>query len=207
MTPIQITILTAAILGLIGAAVIAVVQAYRIPWPSGPRMTRVSALGTEVSVISAPGSDGEKLMLLDACTMASTAIFTAWRVYRPNDMAASAVFTKIGVHFIEDTMMDDIQAALFPGQSIASYLSNASSKFNEIPLAVVRKSLVTNVIATGQPVMHELLHALLAHFIPEDLPGNGGHTHEAWTLVQDSARTTYLDLYAPVVQLMKKPPR
>lgn len=205
MTPIQITILTIAILGLIGAALIAVIQAYRIPWPSGARMTRVSALGTEVSVISAPGSDGEKLMLLDACTMASTAIFTAWHVYRPNDTAASAVFTKIGVHFVEDAMMDDIQAALFPGQSIASYLGNASSQFNEIPLAVVRKSLVTNVIATGQPVMHELLHALLAHFIPEDLPGNGNHTHEAWTLVQDSARTTYLDLYAPKVQLMKKP--
>lgn len=198
MTPVQVAILVASVVGLIGLAAFAIVQAFRIPWPSGPRMTRHSALGTEVSVIDAPGSDGEKLMLLDACTLATTSIFTAWRVYRPNDMAASAAFTKIGVHFIDDTMMDDIQAALFPGQRVASYLSNASSRFNEIPLAVVRKSLVSEVIATGQPVMHELLHALLAHFVPDEA-GNHDHTHEAWTIVQGSARTVYVDLYAPKV--------
>lgn len=205
MAPVQIAILAAAVLGLIGLSLAAVAQAVRIPWPSGPRMTRDSALGTEVSVINAPGSDGEKLMLLDACAMATTAIFTAWHVYRPNDMAAANVFKKIGVHFIEDTLMDDVQAALFPGQTVASYLSNASSKFADVPVAVVRKSLVTHVIATGQPVIHELLHALLQHFVPEDLPGNQAHTHEAWTVVQEAARTTYLDLYAPKVQLMKKP--
>ena len=204
MSPVQIVILVAAVVGLIGLAAVAIIQAFRIPWPSGPRMTRVSALGTEVSVIDAPGSDGERLMLLDACTMATTSIFTAWHVYRPNDASASAVFTKFGVHFIEDTLMDDIQAALFPGQTIASYLGNASSRFNEIPLAVVRKSLASHVIATGQPVMHELLHALLAHFVP-DAGGNHDHKHEAWVLVQDAARTTYEDLYAPKVQLMKKP--
>lgn len=195
---VQIAILVASVVGLIAVGVFIFVQAFRVPWPSGPRMTRVSALGTEVTVINAPGLDGEKLMLLDACTMASTAIFTAWRVYRPNDMAASAVFTKIGVHFIDDMMMDDIQAALFPGQTVASYLSNASSRFNEIPLAVVRKSVAAEVIATGQPIMHELVHALMAYFVP-DASGNHDHTHEAWALVQDAARTTYLDLYAPKV--------
>ena len=201
---VQIAILVAAVLGLIGLVVVAIVQAVRIPWPSGPRMTRDCALGTEITVIDAPGSDGEKLMLLDACAMATTAIFTAWRVYRPNDMAAAAVFTKVGVHFIEDTLMDDIQASLYPDQQVAGYLASASSKFNQIPIAVVRKSLAPHAIATGQPVMHELLHALLQHFVPDEL-GGGMHEHEAWVLVQDAARTTYLDLYAPKVQVMKKP--
>lgn len=205
MTPLQIGILATTILTFIGIGVVGVWQMTRIPWPSGPRMMRDSALGTLVTVIDAPGSDGEKLMLLDACAMATTAIFTGWHVYRPNDAAAASVFPQIGVHFIEDALMDDIQAALFPGQRVASYLSDVSTKFTRIPLAVIRKSLAKEMIATGQPLMHELVHALLTYFAPDDVEENKNHTHPAWDLVQGSARATYLDLYAPKVQVMKRP--
>lgn len=205
MTPLQIGILTATILSFIVIAVLSVWQMMRVPWPSGSRMARESALGTLVTVIDAPGSDGEKLMLLDACAMATTAIFTGWHVYRPNDAAAANVFPQVAVHFIEDALMDDIQAALFPGKQVASYLSDVSTKFTEIPLAVIRRSLVQEMIETGQPLMHELLHALLTYFMSDDVEGNRDHTHPAWDLVQGSARATYLDLYAPKVQVMKKP--
>lgn len=205
MTSTQIAIVVATALTFIGIGVVGVVQMFRVPWPSGARMTRDSALGTELTVIDAPGSDGERLMLLDACAMATTAIFTAWHVYRPNDAEGATVFPSIGVHFIEDALMDDIQAALFPGKNVASYLSDASTKFKRIPLAVIRKSLADEMIATGQPLMHELVHALLHYFVPDADVGNGDHTHEAWSLVQDAARTTFLDLYAPKVQLMPKP--
>jgi hypothetical protein len=203
MTSTQVWILVATIVGFIGIGFAGALQMVRIPWPSGPRMTRTSVLGTEVVVIDAPGAgDGEKLLLLDACTTATVAIFTAWRVWRPNDQALA--FPLVGVHFIDDSVMDDIEHALFGGQKIASYLGDASSKLKRVPLAVIRKSLAGEMIGTGQPLMHEMLHALLNHFTPDE-PGNKDHTGKAWDLVQGAARATYLDLYAPKVQLMKKP--
>jgi len=154
MTPIAIGILVATIAAFIGLGIFGVVQAVRIPWPSGPRITRTSVLGVEVVVIDAPGTaDGERLLLLDACATATTAIFTAWHTWRPKDASIVEVFPTIGVHFI-------------------------------------------TAIGTGQPLMHEMLHALLEHFLPE-AKGDRDHTHPAWDLVQGAARKTYLDLYAP----------
>jgi hypothetical protein len=134
--------------------------------------------------------------LLDACATAVTAIFTAWHTWRPNDAGGAEVWPLVGVHFIDDAMMDDLQVALFSGTKVAAYLSDASSKFKRIPLAVIRKSLAGELIGTGQPLMHEMLHALLEHFVP-DAKGDRDHTHPAWDLVQGAARSTYLDLYAP----------
>ncbi len=197
MTPIAIGILVATIAAFIGLGIFGVVQAVRIPWPSGPRMTRTSVLGIEVVVIDAPGTaDGERLLLLDACATATTAIFTAWHTWRPKDASVVEVFPTIGVHFISDLAMDDLQHALFNGTKVAAYLSDASSKFKRVPIAVIRKSLVAELIGTGQPLMHEMLHALLEHFLPE-AKGDRDHTHPAWDLVQGAARKTYLDLYAP----------
>jgi hypothetical protein len=196
MTPTQIWVLVATIAGFVAIGVIGVWQAVHIPWPSGARATRKSALGCEVTVIDAPGDDGQRLLLLDACTTATVAIFTAWHVWRPNDTAAAQVFPTIGVHFIDDTMMDDIEHSLFGGEKIASYLSDASSKFKKIPLAVIRKSLAAEMIGTGQPLMHEMLHALLNNFMP-GAPGIHDHTNVAWDVVQNAALTTYRDLYAP----------
>lgn len=195
MTPTQIGILV-AIAGFIAVGIFGFWRAVRIPWPSGARMTRTSALGCRVIVIDAPGTDGEKLLLLDACTAASVAIFTAWRVWRPNDVDVARPFSEIGVHFIDDSLMDDIGHALFDRQRVRSYLSDASSKSKKIPLAVIRKSLAVEMIGTGQPLMHEMLHALLTHFLP-NVAGNKEHTHVAWDFVQGAARTTFLDLYAP----------
>lgn len=173
-------------------------------------MLRMAALGNEVMVIDAPGSDGARLRLLDACATATTSLFTAWRAWRLQDAVGSEpafsnaadapvveeVFSLIGVHFIDDALMDDIQHALFHDEKIAAYLSDASSSFKRIPLAVIRKSLAAEMIETGQPLMHELLHALMQRFLPEAV-GQRDHSHVAWELVQGAARATYLELYSP----------
>jgi hypothetical protein len=178
-------------------------KALRISWPDGPRMTRTGALGVEVVVIDAPGSDGQKLLLLDACAMATTSLITAWRTWRVyarepefiDALDAAEVFPLIGVHFVDDALMADIQHTFWNGTEISAYLTEASSSFRSVPLVVIRKSRATEMLATGQPFIHETLHALLNRYLP-DARGVRDHTHIAWDLVQGAACRTYLDLYA-----------
>lgn len=177
----------------------------RLSWPKGDQMTRTSVLGVDVIVIDAPGTDGEKLLLLDACQTATTAIFSSWRSWRPGDVGAETVFPKIGVHFADDELVDQIGAAMF-GQRIAAYLTDVSSAFERVPMAIIRKSLAQEMINTGQPLMHELLHALLNLFLPT-APGNKDHTAPAWDFVQGAAVTTFQDLYAPATRLQRVPPQ
>lgn len=199
---IVVSALTAA--GFVGVGVFAYFNAIRIPWPKGPRMKRKNALGVELVVINTPGSDGEKLLLVDACATATTSIFTAWRSWRPFDVGAETVFSLVGVHFVDDAVMDRAGESLLftmvvpkSGQSVSAFLSDASSKCKRVPLVLIRKSLAGEVIKTGQPLIHELLHALLNHFTP-NAPGIHDHTALAWELVQAAAVETFKGLYAPV---------
>lgn len=207
MTSTQIWIFVASLVVLVAIAAFVMWKSWRIPWPSGHRMSRTAALGNEVVVIDAPGSDGQRLLLLDACVRATTAMFTAWHAWRisaavgleptfSDAVDAVEAFPLIGVHFIDDTVMDDKEHLLFHGEKIAAYLSDASSSCKQVPLAVIRKSLAAEMIATGQPLMHEMLHALLSRYLPS-AAGLRDHTHVTWELVQGAARSTYLDLYAP----------
>jgi hypothetical protein len=197
---VAITIIGFSVVGVVGW-----ISMRRLSWPKGAQLIRTSVLGVDVIVIDAPGTDGEKLLLLDACQTATTAIFTAWRSWRPGDIGAETVFPKIGVHFADDALVDDIGAAMF-GTRIAAYLTDVSSAFERVPMAIIRKSLAQEMINTGQPLMHELLHALLNHFVPT-LPGNKDHTSPVWDFVQGAAVTTFHDLYAPVTQLQRVPPQ
>lgn len=209
MTPTQLWLVGAIIVALAPLAVFAFWRMH-MPWPAGPRMSRTAALGNKVVVIDAPGTDGERLLLLDACATATTALFTAWHAWRlksavgsepafTNALDATVVveaFALIGVHFIDDSLMDDVQHALFNGEKIPAYLSGAAPAFRAAPLAVIRKSLAAEMVATGQPLMHEMLHALLNQYLP-DAPGQRDHTHIAFDLVQGAACRTFLELYAP----------
>jgi hypothetical protein len=192
-------------LGFIVVGLLAYVNMKRLSWPKGDRLTRTSVLGVELIVIDPPGSDGERLLLLDACQTATTAMFTAWRSWRPGDAGAETVFPRIGVHFADDELVDQIGAAMF-GKRIAAYLTDVSSAFERVPLAIIRKSLAKEMIGTGQPLMHELLHALLNHFTP-DAPGNKDHTGQAWDFVQNAAVVTFRDLYSPTTQLQRVAPK
>lgn len=210
MSPTQILVLVGALVGFVAIAIFAAWKAVRIPWPSGPRMSRPAGLGIEVVIIDAPGDTNERLLVRDACALAVTSIMTAWRAWRLSVTyrdepefsevfsapVAEEVFPLIGVHFIDDALMDDIQHALFQGEKTFAYLSDASSSFRRVPLAVIRKSLAAEVIVTGQPLMHEVLHALLNHYLPGEA-GQRDHTHVAFELVQGAAKQTYLDLFAP----------
>lgn len=191
-----------SVAGFIAVFIVGLISMHRLAWPKGEQMIRTSALGVEVVVLNAPGNDGEKLLLLDACQTATTAIFTAWRVWRADDVGAETVFPKIGVNFIDDKSMDEIGAALF-GKSVAAYLTTVLSSYERVPMAVIRASCANEMIKTGQPLMHEMLHALLDHFTP-NTPGIKDHTAPAWSHVLPAAVTTFADLYAPAAQLQKK---
>lgn len=195
----------ATLVGFAFIFIVGYVNMRRLSWPKGPQLIRTTALGVDVTVINAPGSDGEKLLLLDACQTATTAIFSAWRVWRPSDAGAETAFSKIGVNFIDDETMDMIGQTNF-GERIAAYLDTVTSAFERVPCAVIRLSLVHEMIQTGNPLMHELLHAMIEHFIP-GAAGNKDHTHIAWDLVQKSALATYHDLYAPTTRLQRVPPQ
>ena len=198
-----IAILVTTIAAFVGIGTFVAVRAVRIRWPSGKRVSRETALRIEVVVIDAPGAtDGDKLILIDACACASTALLTAWRTWKvggPTDVIdADQELPIIGVHFIDDELMDDLQHVLNRGEPMAAYLSDASSSFKNVPLAVIRKSLAGEMIATGQPLMHEILHALLLSVRPWHADYSMyDHTHPAWDIVQGTAVRTFQELYAP----------
>jgi hypothetical protein len=198
-------VVVATMIGFSVVGVVGWINMRRLSWPKGAQLIRTSVLGVDVIVIDPPGSDGERLLLLDACQTATTAIFTAWRSWRPGDAGAETVFPRIGVHFADDELVDQIGAAMF-GKRIAAYLTDVSSAFERVPLAIIRKSLAKEMIGTGQPLMHELLHALLNHFTP-DASGNKDHTGQAWDFVQNAAVVTFRDLYSPTTQLQRVAPK
>jgi hypothetical protein len=192
MTTTQMVILALALATFVGIGVWALWRAVRIPWPSGKRITRKTSMGNEIVVI-----DASDEALIVACANATAAVFTAWSAYLPNAISGAKVFPVIGVHFIDDAMMDDVQATLLGGQRVAAYLSDASSSFKKIPLAVIRKSYAREVIDTGQPLMHEILHALMNDMYSPHVPGMRDHTHPTWEPVQSIAFRTYKDLWGP----------
>jgi len=189
MTVLQWMIVVAVVAFFICAHAFAF-KVVRIQWPLGPRLHRVASVGFELVLIDAPGMRRDRILLLDACVTATTALFMAWRAWRPNDPTLVGVFPLVGVHFVDDQVMDELQGVLFNGRPTAAYLSHASSTFRQVPLAVIRKSLAGEVIGTGQPVIHEILHALLAYFLPDVRE----RTHD---YVMRNAESTYRKLYAP----------
>ena len=215
MTPAEATILIvgAAVLGAL--LIFVVIQNRKIRWPKGQRATRTTVLGHQVIVIDAPGSESEKLLLIDACATASVSLFTAWRTWRPNDVGAETQWPMIGVRFVDDALLNlpgawrvlGRSAAL--GEKPAFHVLMQSRLGNVIaPLVLVQKSCAQQIVSEGQPLMHELLQVVLNHFVPTE-PGVVDGTHRAWDFVLGAAIETYKNLYSPaaVVRRRSGPPR
>jgi hypothetical protein len=154
-------------------------------------------------VIDAPGTNGGQAMLIEACAIATVVVFTAWRHWRPDDVAAERVYPIITVHFVDDELMDDLEKTIFHGEKRSAYLSDASSAVQHVPLVVMRKSCARDLIATGQPLIHEVIHALMNYFQPE-AQGDMGHANAAWSIVQDAAVASFKVRFAPETVLKKR---
>lgn len=208
MTPLQITILAVAGAALVALGIYAFISSRMIRWPQGPRATRSTSLGHTVIVINAPFTGDEQLQLIDACATSTVSLFTAWRSWRIGDAGGETVFPTIAINFISDETMDAYVEFRHPGQNIAAYLDHVSSSVERLPLIVIRESKASLVVNDGQPVIHELLHEMLSHFMPE-AQGNNDHTHIVWGLVQGVAVDTFKTLYSPEGKLRRRsgPPK
>jgi hypothetical protein len=197
----------AAFAVMLAFAFVFIAQARVLKWPKGPRATRTTVLGHQVVIINPPGSDGEKLLLIDACATASVSLFTAWRTWRPNDVGGEVTWPVIGVRFVDDAEMDQFES-LYSDKMVFAYLDEIESRSVTVPLVVIRKSCASQLISEGQPLMHELLRLMLNHFVPTE-PGIASGTHAAWDFVQGAAVETFRSLYSPEAQLRRRsgPPK
>jgi hypothetical protein len=64
------------------------------------------------------------------------------------------------------------------------------------------------MVAEGQPLMRELLNAVLKNFVPDE-PGIADGSHRAWDFVLGAAIETYRALYSPAATLRRRsgPPK
>jgi hypothetical protein len=187
-----IVTLVLSILGFVGIAIWAFTLGRKYRWPKGVLRSRKTKGGIEVVVINAPGSSLEKeLDVTDACCRAVQACFTAWDRLHPDNKAKSEIDV-VGVSFISDIEMDKIQEKM-PYERVAAYLCFTSrSVGSSAPTAVVRSSLILNVVSKGEPVIHEMIHALLHRC--SNVGFDYEHKDESWIIVSRSARAEYQNL-------------
>lgn len=188
-----IVTLVLCILGFVGIAVWAFTLGRKYRWPEGVQRKRKTNKGVEVVVINAPGSSLEKkLDVTDACANAVQACFTAWNRYtntKPGTINAESEIDVVGVLFISDKEMDEWQEKS-PYEKVATYLCFTSRSIgSSAPTAVIRSSLILNVVTKGEPVIHEMIHALLHRC--SNIGFDYDHKDESWIIVGRSARSEY----------------
>lgn len=191
-----IVTLVLCILGFVGIAVWAFTLGRKYRWPEGVQRKRKTKNGVEVVVINAPGSSLEKkLDVTDACGLAVQACFTAWNRYTmntPGTINAESEIDVVGVSFISDSEMDKWQEKT-KYEKVAAYLCFTSRAIgSSAPTAVVRSSLITNVVSKGEPVIHEMIHALLHRC--SNVGFDYDHKDESWVVVGRSAVSEYTRL-------------
>lgn len=190
-----IVTLILCVAGFVGIAIWAFTLGRKYRWTEGVQRKRKTKSGVEVVVINAPGSTLEKkLDVTDACALAVQACFTAWNRYvvNPDKLKAEEEIDVVGVSFISDKEMDEYQEH-DPHEHVSAYMHFTSRSIgSSAPTAVIRSSLILNVVSSGEPVIHEMIHALLHRCSNVGLDYD--HKHESWIIVGRSARAEYLRL-------------
>lgn len=177
----------------------------RLLWPNGERLKRKTPGGVEVIVIIGPGMDqvlpanGVKSKLADACRNAIDSCFVVWNKYRPRDRAEESI-DQFAVEFVTDEQMDARARGFWgskpdgmPTKKINGYLWSVRRSIwgSGVPLAVIRGSLFQLAIDRGEPIIHEVVHALLGEFSKQGV--DRSHSSEAWTVVWFPAQRVYVD--------------
>lgn len=134
----------------------------RNEWPEGER--KVGRAGGFTShVIWSPAMSGRRVPLLARATAeAARATTQAWREHHGSDPPDS--LHVVAAYVLTDEEFEDRIAKSMPWASpekMQSYLTHTRRRLGHgPPMAVMRGSLQDHLMRTGQPAIHEYLHAL-----------------------------------------------
>ena len=149
----------------------------RIPtWPSGERI-KVKYRGTTVHmVVHAPSTflpAGQYQATAEACARAVQMTRIAWLAAQLPHHAVSTIC----VWFPTDERFDQ-----WPGikPTDAAFLAGTGANVGSgIPMVVIRPKYAANIIVKGEPVIHEVTHALLGDYSEPDKDRDHSHS-QAW---------------------------
>lgn len=193
---IGLVISVVATLALAGGFVWLFVFGRRNEWPAGLRIEQVVG-GHNATVIWHPGSGGSSLV---AASVARAALATAnaWSELKGTDEAVKTL-GHVAVWLLPDAEFDREAASVNPYRDpkhVAAYLVHVRRRLGQgPPMAVVRASLQDRMQKSGQPCIHEFLHAV------GDLYYDGAHRDatvwaksDAVEQVEERAEAIYVTL-------------
>jgi hypothetical protein len=155
---IGLAITTAAALALLVGIGWLLIFGTRNEWPDG---TRVSATfrGHSAEVVWARGANVAGADVL-AVAKAAWAVSRAWRIVRGENRFGDLEL--VGAWILPDDAFEIEAAKSHADPSAAqAYLVHVRRRLGQgPPLIVMRASLVAHLVETGQPAIHELLHAM-----------------------------------------------
>lgn len=186
MEPHEAVILGLAVAGLLAYGVFLLVGYLCPPWPKGYRITKKTSGGTKVVVIFGEGfSYPGREALASTCAIAVDCAFDAWVVARggrPEDEIGV-----IGVEFVSDEVIDKRMP-----EGVNGYRTTVHRRVGKpLHMAVIRGSLVNLVVSKGKPLIHEVIHALLREFVPNNPDKYNEHNHPVWDTVWPYAEEAY----------------
>jgi len=151
----------------------------RPTFPKGTRLTE-SRGRFEVHTVSQYTDNHPNVSLKElahVCALAVWATGTAWT--RKINGEAWEEIKEVCVYFVDDAYFEAQPWTQI--QTAAAFLVNTGASVGAgLPMAVIRASLVNEVLKTGEPVIHEMCHGLLRHYTKPDRDRE--HTDPAvWT--------------------------
>lgn len=157
------------ILGIVLIAIIAGILWFtwlgRFPrLPSG-RRSAFESDGRMTTVVAQPGTE---LVLINglavSCGQAVRAAATAWEY---TFKKSPDVISNVVIYFTTDRYFDQQQYQEI--RNAAAYLVYTGARVGAgVPMAVIRERYAAEVASTGEPVIHEMIHAMLGDFSEPD---------------------------------------
>lgn len=201
MQPHEIGILVGAVGLLLGGLIWIVVGAFQWAWPKGKRITRKRGTRT----IHVVFSDGQvDSAFADAAAKAVWASAEGWEGARREGLVHKDTSEiKESVVLLASLEHMDAMAKALGFKTVAGYIDRIGAKRlggvfrGSLPVAVISPRNVAEVGSTGEPVIHEMLHALsrdysgdaMDHTNPNIWKGAKGATKPVQTRAQQLFRT------------------
>lgn len=169
-----ITILSVA--ALVGLTIVPLILAInKIHYPDGDRYTCTVGKGFKVTVVFGLGvtQEYDRKHVTEMCAMAAWSLHGVWQRERRADIKQVVVMFRT-----KDTFMSGRYKDLYANHA-AAYISSCRKGFRKsLPMPVIQEKYIPQVIMRGEPVMHELCHALLGQkFIS---PGGQHKEEDVW---------------------------
>jgi len=152
MAPEEIIVLSITIATFVAFGIWAITFGRRLRFPKGKRVTIEGGIVT-VHVVGAVGE-----LVAQTAADAVKAAWSAWKQDR-----GTPPYNEFCVLFLPDDQYDELDEQW--GRKTAAHLGRVTRAIGTgIPCPVIRMSKSGEVARTGEPVIHEMMHALLQEF-------------------------------------------